>query len=67
MVPHCHKSLIFSLSFLRDVAFNRIIGVKKKVNPEGTHFMIPWFETPIIYDIRVCPHMIEGTSGSHDL
>ncbi|XP_028761665.1 prohibitin-2, mitochondrial isoform X2 [Neltuma alba] len=38
-----------------------------KVYPEGTHFMIPWFERPVIYDVRARPHLIESTSGSRDL
>ncbi|VFQ66457.1 unnamed protein product [Cuscuta campestris] len=25
---------------------------KKKVHPEATHFMMPWFERPTIYDVR---------------
>ena len=30
----------------------RFVGVKKEVVGEGTHFMIPWVQKPIIYDIR---------------
>ncbi|KAK4374066.1 hypothetical protein RND71_004743 [Anisodus tanguticus] len=37
------------------------------VYPEGTHFMIPWFERPVIYDVRARPHLVESTSGSRDL
>ncbi|KAK9089085.1 hypothetical protein Scep_028167 [Stephania cephalantha] len=37
------------------------------VYPEGTHIIIPWFERPIIYDVRACPHLVESTSGSRDL
>ncbi|GKD09164.1 prohibitin-1, mitochondrial, partial [Tanacetum coccineum] len=37
------------------------------VYPEGTHIMIPWFERPIIYDVRARPHLVESTSGSRDL
>ena len=29
--------------------------------------MIPWFERPIIYDVRARPNVIQTTSGSHDL
>ena len=29
--------------------------------------MILWFERPIIYDVRARPHLVESTSGSHDL
>ncbi|KAI9070722.1 hypothetical protein K1719_027364 [Acacia pycnantha] len=51
----------------RAIVFNRVLGVKDKVYPEGTHFMIPWFERPVIYDVRARPHLIESTSGSRDL
>uniref|UniRef100_F6H9U4 Prohibitin n=2 Tax=Vitis vinifera TaxID=29760 RepID=F6H9U4_VITVI len=51
----------------RAIVFNRIVGVKDKVYPEGTHLMIPWFDRPVIYDVRTRPHLVESTSGSHDL
>ncbi|XP_073027263.1 prohibitin-1, mitochondrial-like [Primulina eburnea] len=51
----------------RAIVFNRIVGVKDKVYPEGTHLMIPWFERPTIYDVRARPHLVESTSGSRDL
>ncbi|KAF0901858.1 hypothetical protein E2562_006479 [Oryza meyeriana var. granulata] len=51
----------------RAIVFNRLEGIKDKVYPEGTHFMIPWFERPIIYYVRALPNLVESTSGSHDL
>ncbi|GAB2280341.1 Prohibitin-1, subunit of the prohibitin complex (Phb1p-Phb2p) [Dionaea muscipula] len=51
----------------RAIVFNRIYGIKDKVYPEGTHFIIPWFERPVIYDVRARPHLVESTSGSRDL
>ncbi|KAK4484475.1 hypothetical protein RD792_007058, partial [Penstemon davidsonii] len=51
----------------RAIVFNRIYGVKDKVYPEGTHLMIPWFDRPVIYDVRARPHLVESTSGSRDL
>ncbi|KAF1896666.1 hypothetical protein Lal_00034365 [Lupinus albus] len=51
----------------RAIVFNRLTGVKDKVYPEGTHIMIPWFERPVIYDVRARPHLVESTSGSRDL
>ncbi|KAL3522373.1 hypothetical protein ACH5RR_015207 [Cinchona calisaya] len=51
----------------RAIVFNRVVGVKDKVYPEGTHFLIPWFERPTIYDVRAHPYVIQGTSGSRDL
>lgn len=38
-----------------------------QVYPEGTHFVIPWFERPVIYDVRARPHLVDSTSGSRDL
>lgn len=51
----------------RAIVFNRFVGVKNKVYPEGTHMLIPWLERPVIYDVRARPHLVESTSGSHDL
>ncbi|XP_050381381.1 prohibitin-1, mitochondrial [Argentina anserina] len=51
----------------RAIVFNRIVGIKDKVYPEGTHLIIPWFERPVIYDVRARPHLVESTSGSRDL
>lgn len=47
--------------------FNRIVGIKEKVYSEGTHLMVPWFERPIIFDVRARPNVIQSTSGSRDL
>ncbi|CAL1408375.1 unnamed protein product [Linum trigynum] len=51
----------------RAIVFNRITGIKNRTFPEGTHFIFPWFEVPIIYDVRARPHLVESTSGSRDL
>ncbi|OIW08794.1 hypothetical protein TanjilG_16375 [Lupinus angustifolius] len=51
----------------RAIVFNRLTGVKDKVYPEGTHIIIPWFERPVIYDVRARPHLVDSTSGSRDL
>jgi hypothetical protein len=34
---------------------------------EGTHFVLPWFERPYIFDVRARPNTISSTSGSRDL
>ncbi|XP_027355543.1 prohibitin-1, mitochondrial isoform X2 [Abrus precatorius] len=44
-----------------------LVVFANKVYPEGTHIMIPWFERPVIYDVRARPHLVESTSGSRDL
>ncbi|PRW59255.1 prohibitin- mitochondrial-like [Chlorella sorokiniana] len=51
----------------RAIVFNRFGGIKDEVYEEGTHLMVPWFERPIIYDVRARPNVITSTSGSRDL
>ncbi|KDQ62297.1 hypothetical protein JAAARDRAFT_121257 [Jaapia argillacea MUCL 33604] len=51
----------------RAIKYTRIHGVKEDVYSEGTHLMIPWFETPIVYDIRAKPRNIASLTGTKDL
>merc|ERR1739848_364804 len=51
----------------RAVMFDRFTGVKPAVIGEGTHFMIPWVQKPIIYDIRARPKNVPTMTGSKDL
>jgi len=51
----------------RAVIFDRFTGVKPAVTGEGTHFMIPWVQRPIIYDIRAKPMNVPSVTGSKDL
>merc|ERR1711892_1109682 len=51
----------------RAVIFDRFAGVKQQVVGEGTHFMIPWVQNPIIYDIRARPKNVPTITGSKDL
>ncbi|PIL22344.1 hypothetical protein GSI_15032 [Ganoderma sinense ZZ0214-1] len=51
----------------RAIKYTRLHGVKEEVYPEGTHFMVPWFETPIVYDIRAKPRNIASLTGTKDL
>lgn len=48
----------------RAVMFNRIVGVKQFVYEEGTHFKLPWFDIPTIFDIRTRPTTIKSLTGS---
>lgn len=34
---------------------------------EGLHFRVPWFQYPIIYDIRSRPRKLSSPTGSKDL
>ncbi|KLJ13402.1 prohibitin-1 [Blastomyces percursus] len=51
----------------RAVIFDRLTGVQEKVVNEGTHFLIPWLQKSIIYDVRTKPRNISTTTGSKDL
>uniref|UniRef100_A0A0A9YKB4 Prohibitin n=1 Tax=Lygus hesperus TaxID=30085 RepID=A0A0A9YKB4_LYGHE len=51
----------------RAIIFSRLGGIQKDVFAEGLHFRIPWFQYPIIYDIRSRPRKISSPTGSKDL
>lgn len=51
----------------RAVIFNRLLGMKSQVYNEGLNFNIPWFERPIVYDIRTRPVNLQTLTGSKDL
>lgn len=51
----------------RAIMFNRISGVQRDIYPEGLHFRIPWFQSPIVYNIRSRPRKISSPTGSKDL
>ncbi|KAF6720381.1 Prohibitin-2 [Oryzias melastigma] len=52
----------------RAIIFSRIGGVQMDtVLAEGLHFRIPWFQYPVIYDIRARPRKISSLTGSKDL
>lgn len=48
----------------RAVIFDRFAGVKPNVIGEGTHFLIPWVQKPIIFDVRSRPRNIPVITGS---
>ncbi|KAG1204170.1 hypothetical protein G6F70_000741 [Rhizopus microsporus] len=51
----------------RAIKYTRLFGVQDTIYNEGTHFMIPWFETPIIYDVRAKPRNVASLTGTKDL
>lgn len=51
----------------RAIIFSRLGGVKDDTYPEGLHLRLPWFQYPIIYDIRSRPRKISSPTGSKDL
>lgn len=38
-----------------------------EVKDEGTHFLIPWWQRPIVFDVRTRPRNISTTTGSKDM
>lgn len=51
----------------RAIIFSRLTGIQPDVFTEGLHFRVPWFQYPIIYDIRSRPRKISSPTGSKDL
>lgn len=51
----------------RAIIFSRLGGVQPDIYKEGLHFRIPWFQWPIIYDIRSKPRKLTSLTGSKDL
>jgi len=51
----------------RAIMFNRIGGIQDYAMAEGLHFRLPWFQYPVIYDIRARPRKISSPTGSKDL
>jgi prohibitin 2 len=47
--------------------YNRLTGIGNDTKSEGLKFLLPWFERPIIYDIRARPHTTTSLTGSKDL
>lgn len=64
LVTERNNSLVDSQVCVCVVVVNLAIT---QVYPEGTHLMLPWFERPVIYDVRARPYLVESTSGSRDL
>ncbi|XP_074369319.1 prohibitin-3, mitochondrial-like [Apium graveolens] len=51
----------------RAVLMDRLRGVLDTPVGEGTHFLIPFLQTPNIFDIRTKPHTFSSISGTKDL
>ncbi|KAK0464459.1 band 7 family-domain-containing protein [Desarmillaria tabescens] len=51
----------------RAIKYTRLHGLTDEIYPEGTHLMIPWFEKPILFDIRAKPRSIPSLTGTKDL
>ncbi|ODV77081.1 uncharacterized protein CANTADRAFT_27468 [Suhomyces tanzawaensis NRRL Y-17324] len=51
----------------RGIIYSRINGVQPQIYPEGTHFVIPWIQRPIVYDVRAKPRNVASLTGTKDL
>jgi len=49
------------------IKYNRLSGVGSAPHFEGLNFAVPWFERPIIFDLRARPHTMTSLTGSKDL
>lgn len=48
----------------RSIKYSRLQGILPRVFSEGTHFMIPWIERPIIFDCRARPRSLASLTGT---
>jgi prohibitin 1 len=51
----------------RAVVWTMFGGVKDKTYGEGTHFMVPYFMRPHLYNIKLRPKLIQTTTGTKDI
>ncbi|KAF1333145.1 Prohibitin-2, partial [Globisporangium splendens] len=51
----------------RAVVYSRIDGVGPAVMEQGTHFVVPWLQRPIIFDVRTRPRTYASLTGTKDL
>lgn len=49
------------------VLFDRMKGVLPETAGEGTHFLVPWLQKAVIFDIRTRPRSISSVTGTKDL
>ena len=66
--PLAARAQVFSVQpGERAIVFNRLVGVRKDIYSEGTHLVIPYFEWPIVFDVRTRPRAIKSQTGTRDL
>lgn len=51
----------------RAVVFNRLTGIERMTKGEGTWFVVPWVQTPYIFDTRIRPTKFSSKTGTKDL
>ena len=51
----------------RAVMWTMFRGVTEKTYGEGSHFLVPYFYRPHIYNVRLRPKLIQTTTGTKDI
>lgn len=51
----------------RAIVYSRVSGLNSNIYPEGTHLILPWFQRPIVYDVRAKPRNVASLTGTKDL
>ena len=51
----------------RAVTFDRLRGVLPQVSEEGSHFLVPFLQKVVLFDIKIQPRTIATITGSRDL
>lgn len=51
----------------RAIIYSRLHGIQPTIYQEGTHFIIPWFQRPIVFDVRAKPRNVASLTGTKDL
>ena len=57
LVEAGHQGLIFS----------RFSGLRPDIFREGWHLRIPYFETPVLYDVRTKPRVIQTITSNRGI
>jgi len=67
-VGYVAKSSVYSVEAGNTaIKYSRLSGVGSTTYREGVHFLLPWFERPIIFDVKARPHTMTSLTGSRDL
>ncbi|CAE8589875.1 unnamed protein product [Polarella glacialis] len=67
-VGYLGKNSIYSVEAGNmSIKYSRLSGVGSETFREGVHFNMPWFERPIIFDVRARPQTLTSLTGSRDL
>lgn len=49
------------------ILFSKLSGLSQNQLKEGFHFKIPYFQTPIVYNIQTRPITIKGVTANKDM